>query len=133
MDQKTLNDKPGAKIITVKLHDPNSAPSASESRADSMQDVTPMTEPPLSLAEAIDKFHKEEQERILLTKGFMATKTEPVLYFRPRQEEQIAIMRKRRNYELDSSTMSGRFYHNRDNRHQRHHRGGNDMRVDPRD
>ena len=59
----------------------------------------------------------------MIKRGYRVTTTQPPLYFLPRSEDKIAQMRKRRNYELDSTTLPARFYSNRsrDRKKRAHH------------
>jgi hypothetical protein len=107
---KAWHSKPGANPISIDIVAPNFefvTPSVSESSA---MDVS-TTEIPSSV-------QLETESTTMVTdagdkaeaSGILFTKTLPSLSFRPRSEEQVAHMRKRRNYELDSTTLNGRFY-----------------------
>lgn len=126
LNNKPINDKPGAKPITIELYNESNAeikmevsePEPAATSSTSFNAASP------ARAESIASFQQQQQQEFTETKGFLVTKTHPPLYFKPKSEEQVRAMRKRRNYDLDSTGLTGRFYANRERR-----RGGKD---DPR-
>lgn len=88
----------------------STVPITSQEETNSSMDVT------TAKAELPSPNHDE-----MLRKGYRVTTTQPPLYFLPRSEDKIQYIRKRRNYELDSTTLTARFYANRGHRKKRSH------------
>jgi hypothetical protein len=118
LNGKTINDKAGAKPITVELYVEEASPVKMDvSEPEPANTSGPSSSAiPTNRAEAIEQFQQEQLKHYTQDKGFLVTKTQPPLLFRPKPEEQVKSMRKRRNYDLDSTVLSGRFYATREKR-----------------
>lgn len=97
---KTLNDKPGAKNLTVKVYDPNAVPAEPE----------PSTE--VSTTDSTDNTNKElstkEQRHLERLASAKVTVAEPQLTYIFRPKDLVEHIRRRRGYELDSSALARR-------------------------
>lgn len=116
MNESTWDGAPNAKVLTVELVAPNfelpEPPAENSVTLDPVPAENALGEE--EPAKETTEKRSDKQER-----GVLTTKTQPPLTFRPKSEEQIAQMRKRRNYELDSTILGGRYYGDRD-RKRRH-------------
>lgn len=110
LNGKPLNDKPGTKALTVRIYDPAAIVEAPEPEV--------AEEPTTTTAEsAEDKQALREKREAERKENQKTTVAEPPVTYNFRPKELVEHIRRRRGYELDSSSMARRV----PGRKRRHH------------
>lgn len=112
LNDKPLNDKPGAKNLVAKVYDPNAAPAEPEP----VEEVPAAEEEKKAEGEEKDTLTIKEKRELERKTEEKTTVAEPHLTYLFRAKDHVQHIRKRRGYELDSTTLPGRINTSRANK-----------------